>query len=133
VADGFKPFRKKELAAVVAPEIDRFVNVLKRLISDSGISGLSGAKIVVTGGLSLLEGLLEKMESDMGQAVKMGIPQKAGDIPLSQAPSYAGAIGLLLCQAQRQEMFLGLKVPTESKNKVSKFIDYVTNLYHDYF
>ena len=132
-SDGFKPFRKKELAAVVAPEIDRFVGMLTRLVSDSGISGLSGAKIVVTGGLSLLEGLLEKMEGDMGQSVKMGIPQKAGDIPLSQAPSYAAAIGLLLCQTRRQETFLGLKVPAESKNKISKLIDYVTNLYHDYF
>ncbi len=131
--DGFKSFRKKELAAVVAPEIDRFVGMLRGFITESGVSGLSGAKIVVTGGLSLLEGLLEKMESDMGQSVKMGIPRQSGDIPLSQAPSYAAAIGLLLSQAQRHETFLGLKVPAESKNKISKFIDYVTNLYHDYF
>jgi len=127
------PFKKKELASVVAPEIDSFIAMLKGLIFDSGVPGISGAKVVVTGGLSLLEGFLEKMERELGLSVKMGIPKNAADIPLSQAPAFAPAIGLLHWQAHAPEGSIVSKLPAESKNKIAKLIDYVTNLYHDYF
>jgi cell division protein FtsA len=129
--DGFCPVKARELAAVVLPEVDRFISMMKSSIFECGVPSVSGAKIVVTGGLSLLEGLLEKMEKDIGLSVRMGIPKDSGDIPVSQSPAYASAIGLLSLKAQSAAA--NSLLPQESRNMVGRAIDYVKHLYQDYF
>lgn len=130
--DGFRPVRKKELISVIAPEIDKFIAMLKSVIFENGSGSTAAAKIIVTGGVSVLEGLLEKMEHDLGLPVKMGIAKGLGNIPATKAPAYASAIGLLYLQRdalQKDAVLLG----SEGRNKLAKVIDYITNLYQDYF
>jgi cell division protein FtsA len=130
--DDYRSVKKKELVLAIQPEVDKFVAMLKSVIFESGIPGIAGVRVVVTGGLSLLEGFLEKMEHDLGLVVKMGIIKKAGNLPFSQAPAYAAAIGLLHSQRDSyQEM--GLKLQAQGKNKITQVIDYISNLYQDYF
>ena len=72
------------------------------------------------------------MEHDLGLVVKMGIIKKAGNLPFSQAPAYAAAIGLLHLQRDSyQEM--GLRLKAQGTNKIARVIDYISNLYQDYF
>ena len=66
VDDDYRSVKKKELVLAIQPEVDKFIVLLKSVVFESGVSGMAGAKVVVTGGLSLLEGLLEKMEHDLG-------------------------------------------------------------------
>ena len=129
--DGYCPVKARELAAVALPEVDRFIAMIKSAIFECGAMSVSGAKIVVTGGLSLLEGLLEKMEKDIGLPVRMGIPKDSGDIPVSQSPAYASAMGLLSFKAQAAGA--ASLLPRESRNMVGRAIDYVKHLYQDYF
>ncbi len=132
VDDDYRSVKKKELVLAIQPEVDKFIVLLKSVVFESGVSGMAGAKVVVTGGLSLLEGLLEKMEHDLGLVVKMGIIKKAGNLPFSQAPAYAAAIGLLHLQRDSyQEM--GLRLKAQGTNKIARVIDYISNLYQDYF
>jgi cell division protein FtsA len=129
--DGFCPVKAMELAAVVLPETDKFVALMKSAICECQEMSLSGAKVVVAGGLSLLEGLLEKMEKDIGLPVKMGIPKESGDIPVSQSPAYASAMGLLSLKARTAGA--ASLIPQESRNMVGRAVDYVKHLYQDYF
>lgn len=128
----YKPIKKKELAGIVQPEIDRFVVMLKDFISQSGVEGIAASRIVVTGGVSLLEGLLEKMERDLGMPVSLGLTKGHSNMPLSRAPAYACAIGLLHLQNDAYSA-RGHKLQGEGKNRLSKMVDYVVNLYQDYF
>jgi cell division ATPase FtsA len=105
--------------------------MLKTAIFECGVPSVSGAKVVVVGGLSLLEGLLEKMEKDIGLPVRMGIPKDSSDIPASQTPAYASAMGLLSFKAQAAGSVSLL--PQESRNMVGRALDYVKHLYQDYF
>jgi cell division protein FtsA len=128
----YKPIKKKELAGIVQPEIDRFVVMLKDFISQSGVEGIAASRIVVTGGVSLLEGLLEKMERDLGMPVSLGLTKGHSNMPLSKAPAYACAIGLLHLQNDAYSA-RGHKLHGEGKNRLSKMVDYVVNIYQDYF
>ncbi|OIO35675.1 MAG: cell division protein FtsA [Candidatus Omnitrophica bacterium CG1_02_44_16] len=129
----YKPVKKQDLSRVCQPEIDRFIAMLKGVIFESKDISLQPAMpVVVIGGLSQLEGLLEKMEHDLGLSVNMGLAKGLGDISPTKASAYASALGLLYL---RKDYHLGaaLKLKAQGKNKLAKALDYVTNLYQDYF
>jgi cell division protein FtsA len=129
----FKPVKKKELAAVVAGDIDEFVATLKSVIvQDVRAKGLAGAKVVVTGGLSLLEGLLERMEQELGVSVKMGIPKTTGQVSAAVAPAYAAALGLLQRQVQ-SAVAASYGVSKDGKSPFTRWVDHVKHIYQDYF
>jgi cell division protein FtsA len=131
--DVYRCVKKGELAGAISPEIDKFLELLKKAIFDSGIENVSSFGVVVVGGLSLLEGLLERMERTLGLSVRLGLPGgEAGQIALSQAPLYASAIGLLEMQLQdyRYSRFL---FTAQQKGPWRKLSDYLADLYHDYF
>ncbi|MFH0941321.1 MAG: cell division protein FtsA [Candidatus Omnitrophota bacterium] len=128
----YKPVKKQDLSRVCQPEIDRFIAMLKGTIFESKDMGFPAMPVVVIGGLSQLEGLLEKMERDLGLSVNMGLAKGLGDISPTKASAYASALGLLYL---RKDYHLGaaLKLRCQGKNKLAKALDYVTNLYQDYF
>ncbi|MBI5873519.1 MAG: cell division protein FtsA [Candidatus Omnitrophica bacterium] len=128
----FKAVKKIELASIIKPEIDKFTAMLKSVIFDSGVSGISGSSVIATGGLSLLEGLLEKMEHDIGLPVKMGKPKGLTDLPISKVPAYTAAIGLLYLQKESHTRF-GVNIQEQGRNKLNRALDYITTLYQDYF
>lgn len=132
VDEEFRPLKKKDISAVVEPEIDTFTRMLKDIVFESGLSGIGGFRVVATGGLSLLEGLLEKMEHDLGLPVRMGIATGLPDLSISKMPAYAGAIGALYLHKDAQNR-IGLNLQAQSKNKLSRAVDYIANLYQDYF
>jgi cell division protein FtsA len=131
--DAYRCVKKGELAGVISPEIDKFLELLKEAIFNSGIENISSFGVVVVGGLSLLEGLLERMERTLGLSVRLGLPGgEAGQIALSHAPLYASAVGLLEIQLQdyRRSRFL---FAAQQKGPWRKLADYLADLYHDYF
>lgn len=128
----YRPINKKELAAVVAPEIDKFISLLKSVIFDSVKVATPGMPMVVTGGLSSLDGLLEKMETELGLSARLGIAKGVPEVPASKTPAFASAIGLLHVQKEIHRN-AALLFQTQGRNKVEKILDYVSNLYQDYF
>ena len=128
----YRPLRKKELLSITGPEIDKFIATLRSVILNCGLEAIAGMPVVATGGLSLLEGLLEKMERDLGLPVKLGLARNLPDVQASHVPAYASAIGLLCGQRdayRKNELVLA----ANGKNKMSKIFDYFVNLYQDYF
>ena len=130
--DAYRSVKKAELAGVLAPEIDKFLELLKKAIFGGGIENIASFGVAVVGGLSLLEGLLERMERTLGLSVRLGLPREAGQLALSHAPLYASAMGLLEMQLQdyrNSHFFLQAK----QKGPWRKLSDYLADLYHDYF
>jgi len=128
----FRPVSKKDLVGVVVSEMDRFVALLHDAVAESHAVTRPGTSVVVTGGLSLVEGLLEKLEQDLALPVRLGVPRGMAHTPVSLSVTCAAAAGLV--QRRRsavpgQEPFL----LQEPRNKVVRLVDSIRHLYQDYF
>lgn len=128
----YHSIKKRQLAEVVLPEVEKFIGTLKSVIEVDALIDMTGVQIVVTGGLSLLEGLLERVEHGLGLPVKMGMVRGLQDVPASKVPSYAAAIGLLYLQKERYQKNK-LMFTSGGKRKIFDVINYVKALYQDYF
>lgn len=132
VDSDYKTVKKRELVSLISPELDKFTAMLKGAIAECGCADAARNQVVAIGGLSLLEGFLEKMERDLGQSVRLGIPRGFRDTPPARAATYASAIGLLYWQQKlAQKSFLALS--SQGKNQFARAFDYLTHLYQDYF
>ncbi|MFH1691596.1 MAG: cell division protein FtsA [Candidatus Omnitrophota bacterium] len=128
----YRSIKKRQLMEIILPEIENFIDMLKGAIEVDALMDMAGAQIVVTGGLSLLEGLLERIEHGLGLPVKMGVVRGLKDVPASRASSYAAAIGLLNLQKEKHQKNK-LKLILGDRRKFFDVFDYVKTLYQDYF
>ena len=128
----FRPVSKRDLLAAVVSEMDKFVSLLHDAVAESPAVTRPGMSVVVTGGLSLVEGLLEKLEQDLALPVRLGVPRGMAHMPVSRSVTCAAAAGLALrCRtaADGQAPFL----LQEPGNKVARLVDSIKHLYQDYF
>lgn len=87
-----KPF----LTSVIRPRIEEILTMAKREIYRSDYSDFLNAGFVLTGGGSMLEGILELSEQIFDTPVKLGIPGGFGGlVGLAQSPIHSTGIGLI--------------------------------------
>lgn len=130
--DAYRSVKKCELVSVITPETERFLEMLKSRIAESGIEQVSSFNVVVVGGSSLLEGLLERMEKVLSMPVRLGLPKSLSQSSMPQAPMYASAVGLLEMQLQ-EHMRTNFLAQAQDKAPWRKLSDYLSDLYKDYF
>ena len=126
----FRPVSKKDLLAVVVAEMNNFIALLHDAVAESPAKTSSGMSVVVTGGLSLVEGLLEKLEQDLSLPVRLGVPRGLGKVSVSLSVTCAAAVGLALrtSAAAGEAPFL-----QASKGRVARLVDSLKQMYQDYF
>lgn len=92
-----RTIRRRDLAEVIEPRADEILQMIARDIQQSGLQPFLGAGIVLTGGSSELEGLVEMGEFIFDVPVRRGIPSKVGGLTeVVRSPGYATAVGLVL-------------------------------------
>ena len=127
----FRPVAKRDLVGAVVSEMERFVSLLHDAVAESLAATRPGMSVVATGGLSLVEGLLEKLEQDLALPVRLGVPRGTAHMPVSQSITCAAAAGLAQrCLSAAGETPFLLQEPG---NKVARFVDSIRHLYQDYF
>jgi cell division protein FtsA len=101
-----RPGRKistKALADVVSARYEELFTLVKHELNRSGFKDLIAAGIVLTGGASNVDGVLELAEMIFEMPVHSGKPQHVENMPdLIKDPSYATGVGLLLYGLQQQ-------------------------------
>lgn len=101
-----RPGRKistKALADVVSARYEELFTLVKHELNRSGFKDLIAAGIVLTGGASNVDGVLELAETVFEMPVNPGRPQHVENMPdLINDPSYATGVGLLLYGLQQQ-------------------------------
>jgi len=127
----FRPVSKIELLDVVVAEMDKFVAMAHDAVTES-VAANPGMSVVVTGGLSLVEGLLEKLEKDLSLPVRLGVPRGMAHIPVSRSVTSAAAAGLIALSCPSAGIAPSLLFE-ESKSKVTRWVDTFRHLYQDYF
>ena len=86
-----------QLVDVVEPRAEELFLLVKDELRRSAYEDLLGAGIVLTGGSSKMEGMVELAEEVFRLPVRLGIPHYTGSLSeVVRSPIYATAIGLLL-------------------------------------
>lgn len=104
---GDKPPRelsRQALAEVVEPRYDELFTLIQAELRRSGYESMVGAGIVLTGGASKIEGVIELAEEVFHMPVSQGAPRNvAGLKDIVRNPVYATGVGLLMYGRQRED------------------------------
>jgi len=94
---------RQTLAEVVEPRYDELFTLVQAELRRSGFEDLVAAGIVLTGGTSKMEGVVELAEEIFHMPVSIGKPQGiTGLIDIVKNPIYSTAVGLLLYGSETQ-------------------------------
>ncbi len=96
---GDRPSRRlarQTLADVVEPRYEELMNLVQVELRRSGFEDIVGAGIVLTGGSSKMEGVIELAEEVFHMPVRLGLPQQvSGLTDVVSNPIHATGVGLL--------------------------------------
>ena len=104
---------RQTLAEVVEPRYDELFTLIQAELRRSGFESLVAAGIVLTGGTSKMEGVVELAEEIFHMPVSIGRPQGVtGLADIVKNPIYSTAVGLLLYGGEQQND--GLVLPSNA-------------------
>lgn len=110
---GDRPARRlarQTLAEVVEPRYEELFTLVQNELRRSGYEDLIAAGVVLTGGSSKMEGVVELAEEIFHMPVRIGVPQHVSGLSdVVRNPIYSTGVGLLMFgQRQLQEAAPGL-------------------------
>ena len=99
---------RQALAEVVEPRYEELFNLVAAEIKRSGFEDIIAAGIVLTGGTSKMEGVVELAEEIFHMPVRLGAPQNVKGLKdIVNNPIYSTGVGLLQYGIAQQEMPAG--------------------------
>ncbi len=103
---------RQTLAEVVEPRYEELLGLVQEELRRSGFESLVAGGIVLTGGSSKMEGLVDLAEEVFHMPVRLGVPQYVtGLVDVVRNPIHATGVGLLLFGQQNSS----INVPSESR------------------
>ncbi|HEY5679692.1 MAG TPA: cell division protein FtsA [Pseudomonadales bacterium] len=103
-----KELSRQALAEVVEPRYDELFTLIQAELRRSGFEDLIAAGIVLTGGASKMEGVVELAEEIFHMPVSLGAPRDvAGLKDIVRNPVYATGVGLLQYGREREREMPG--------------------------
>ena len=97
---------RQTLAEVVEPRYEELLSLVLAELRRSGFEDICAAGIVLTGGSSKMEGVIELAEEIFHMPVRLGVPQHvSGLIDIISNPIHATGVGLLLFGHKQKSSF----------------------------
>jgi len=104
---------RQALAAVIEPRVEELFSLVHQVVRESGYEELLSSGVVLTGGTSLLPGMVELAEDIFLKPVRIGMPAYTGGLAdVVRSPRYSTAVGLL--EEARLQRLRGRKVAEQS-------------------
>jgi len=92
------------LCEIIEPRLDEIFQLFRREIVKSGYEGCLSSGVVLTGGSTLLPGMIEMAEEVLGMPARQGLPMHVhGLTDVIASPIYATGVGLVLYGMRRQD------------------------------
>lgn len=92
------------LGDILEPRVEEIFELVHREIERMKLTELLASGVVLTGGTTLLPGMVEVAEDVIGLPVRQGIPQSVGGlVDIVKSPMYATGVGLVLYGAQQAD------------------------------
>ena len=96
---------RQTLAEVVEPRYEELLSLVHAELRRSGFEDLVAAGVVLTGGSSKMEGVVDLAEEVFHMPVRLGLPQHViGLVDVVRNPIHATGVGLLLFGHKNQQM-----------------------------
>ena len=94
---GTRMLSRQTLAEVIEPRIEELYSLVQAELRRSGFEDLLSSGIVITGGSSAMQGMVELGEEIFHMPVRLGLPQYAGGLAdVVRSPRYSTGMGLLM-------------------------------------
>src|SRR5512141_1662503 len=94
---GSRQLSRQTLAEVIEPRVEELFSLIQKVLRESGYEELLSSGLVLTGGSSVMRGMVELGEEIFHMPVRLGTPRYAGGLAeVVKHPRFATAIGLLL-------------------------------------
>jgi len=85
------------LCEIIEPRLEEIFHLVRREIAKSGYQSFLASGVVMTGGSTLLPGMIEMAQQVLGVPVRLGLPRHVGGlIDVISSPIYATGVGLVL-------------------------------------
>jgi cell division protein FtsA len=106
---GPRMLSRQALAAVIEPRVEELFSLIQQVVRESGYEELLSSGVVLTGGTSLMDGMVELGEDIFLKPVRLGIPDYVGNLSdVVRSPRFSTAMGLL--QEARVQRLRGRRV-----------------------
>lgn len=99
---GSYTIERKDLVRIIDPRMEEIFGLVEKELTRSGYRDLLSAGLILTGGTSLLVGVKELAEDQLGLPTKIGEPHVERPAELT-SPIYATVVGLVLYGIKRRE------------------------------
>lgn len=119
---------RQALAEVVEPRYDELFTMIKAELQRSGYENLMAAGIVLTGGTSKMEGVIELAEEIFHMPVRLGMPTSVkGLSDIVRNPIYSTGVGLLMYGMKQHRHRDGSHDPVSVKETKVSVVSRVKN------
>jgi cell division protein FtsA len=104
---GARQLSRQTLAEVIEPRVEELYSLVQSELRRSGFEELLSSGIVITGGSSSLQGMVELGEEIFHMPVRLGLPLYRGSLAeVVRTPRFSTGVGLIIAgmeQIQRQQ------------------------------
>ncbi len=112
---------RQTLAEVVEPRYEELLSLVQAELRRSGFEEICAAGIVLTGGSSKMEGVIELAEEIFHMPVRLGVPQHVnGLVDVIRNPIHATGVGLLLFGNKQRSGFTSHELDENSGDSLWK-------------
>jgi cell division protein FtsA len=119
------------LGQVIQSRVEEIFNLVNKEFIRSGYKEFMASGVVLTGGTSLLEGIVDTAERILNLPVRVGYPNSVGGLSeIVKSPIYATAVGLLL-YGRNHESDSNYK--NGNKNRLAKITRGIKNWFEEVF
>jgi cell division protein FtsA len=95
---------RQTLAEVIEPRVEELYTLVQAELRRSGFEDLMSSGIVITGGSSAMQGMVELGEEVFHMPVRLGMPQYVGSLAeVVRNPRFATGVGLLLAGMEQHQ------------------------------
>lgn len=95
---------RQMLAEVIEPRIEELYGLVQAELRRSGFEDVLGSGMVITGGCSKMEGMVDLAEEVFHMPVRLGLPQYIGGLKgVVQNPIFSTGVGLVLYGARSRQ------------------------------
>ena len=109
------------MAEVVEPRYEELLGLVHGELRRSGFEEACAAGVVLTGGTSKMEGVVELAEEIFHMPVRLGVPQHVNGLAeVVRNPIHATGVGLLLFGIQSRQNPRGRSIDTRSEKGMIK-------------
>jgi cell division protein FtsA len=116
---GPRTLSRQTLAEVIEPRVEELYSLIQAELRRSGFEELLSSGIVLTGGSSALQGMVELGEEVFHMPVRIGAPSYSGGLAeVVKSPRYSTGVGLLLSGFEQHKRHQIIRLQTSSFQQI---------------